>query len=255
MELVSIITPVYNSSKYLHDTISCVLSQTYENWELLMVDDISTDDSVAIMAEYARKDPRIHYEVLKEKGGASIARNTALAKAKGRYIAFLDADDLWKSDKLEKQIAFMKSHDYAFTFHPYSYIDQEGKLTGTKRLAPDKITYWTMLRGCEIGCLSVMYDVEKVGLIQIPRIDKRNDDAMWITALKKCREGYALQEDLAYYRVGAASLSSGSKTKLLKYHYRLYRDVAKFDPLRSLFFTGCNVLTYIYVKKKREVHL
>lgn len=253
MELVSIITPVYNSQAYLHDTIQCVLQQTYENWELLMVDDISSDQSVEIMAQYAKQDSRIHYEVLSEKGGASIARNTALKKAKGRYIAFLDADDLWAPDKLEKQVKFMQEYDYAFSFHPYYYIDKEGKEIGKKRLAPNKITYWTMLRGCEIGCLSVMYDVSKVGLIQIPRIDKRNDDAMWITALKKCKEGYALQEELAYYRVGGASLSSGSKTKLLKYHYRLYRDVAKFDPIRSLFFTGCNILTYFYVKKKREV--
>ena len=255
MELVSIITPVYNSQAYLHDTIQCVLNQTYENWELLMVDDISSDRSVEIMAEYAAKDPRISYEVLSSKGGASIARNTALAKAKGRYIAFLDADDLWKPDKLAKQVKFMQEHDYAFTFHPYRYIDTQGKETGMKRLAPNKITYWTMLRGCEIGCLSVMYDVEKVGLVQIPRIDKRNDDAMWITALKTCKEGYALQEELAYYRVGGASLSSGSKMKLLKYHYRLYRDVAKFGVIRSLFFTGCNILTYFYVKKKREVQV
>ena len=140
MELVSIITPVYNSQAYLHDTIQCVLNQTYGNWELLMVDDISSDRSVEIMAEYAAKDPRISYEVLSSKGGASFARNTALAKAKGRYIAFLDADDLWKPDKLAKQVQFMQEHDYAFTFHPYRYIDTQGKETGMKRLAPNKIT-------------------------------------------------------------------------------------------------------------------
>ncbi len=252
-ELVSIITPVYNGELYIEDTIKSVLAQTYPNWEMIIVDDISQDHTVAILKRYAQADRRIRYYILEEKGGASLARNKAIREAKGEYIAFLDADDLWKKDKLEKQLRFMKERELDFSYHHYSLIDEKGDLCYIRRLAPEKLTYQRALLGCSIGCLSVMYRTKNIGLVQIQRLDRRNDDALWLTILKRCHSGYLLDEDLAYYRIGNVSLSSGSKIKLLKYHYRLYREIVQYDIFRSLFYTGTNILIYWMNKRKREV--
>lgn len=254
-DLISIITPVYNGEAYIEATIQSVLAQTYTNWEMLIVDDLSTDHTAQIIQKYVEQDSRIRFFVLTSKGGASMARNKAISEAKGSYIAFLDADDLWKSEKLEKQLCYMKAHDIDFCYHNYSLIDEAGKPCNIQRIAPAKITYRRTLLGCSIGCLSVMYAVKNIGLVQTKRIDKRNDDALWITILKRCRFGYLLDEDLAYYRVGSSSLSSGSKVKLLKYHFRLYRDIAEFDIFRSLFYTGTNIAVYFINKRNREIDL
>lgn len=252
-DLISIITPVYNGEAYIEETLRCVLAQTYTNWEMLIVDDISDDQTVAILRKYANQDPRIRFFVSDVKGGASMARNKALKEAKGSYIAFLDADDLWKRDKLEKQYRFMKKNKLDFCYHNYSLIDEAGKPCHIQRIAPAQLTYRRALLGCSIGCLSVMYAVKNIGLVQTKRLDKRNDDALWLTILKRCRIGYLLNEDLAYYRVRSKSLSSGSKIKLLKYHYRLYRDIVEYDPIRSLFFTGTNIAVYFMNKRNREI--
>lgn len=254
-DLISIITPVYNGEAYIEATIQSVLAQTYTNWELLIVDDISTDRTAAIIQKYIQLDQRIRFFILDAKGGASMARNKAIREAKGAYIAFLDADDLWKPNKLEKQLRYMKEKNIDFCYHNYSLIDEAGKPCYIRRIAPEKITHQRALLGCSIGCLSVMYAVKNIGLVQTKRIDKRNDDALWLTILKRCHCGYLLNEDLAYYRVGSSSLSSGSKVKLLKYHYRLYRDIAEYDVFRSLFYTGTNIAVYFMNKRSREVKL
>lgn len=254
-ELISIITPVYNAERFIEETIKSVLSQTYERWEMIIVDDISTDSTVKILEKYTKIDHRIKFFVLSEKGGASLARNKAIREAKGEYIAFLDADDLWKPEKLEKQLMFMKEQNIDFCYHNYSLIDEVGEPMHLMRIAPKKLTCKRALLGCSIGCLSVMYHANAVGLIQINRIDKRNDDALWFKILGVCKEGYLLDQDLAYYRVGNSSLSSGSKFKLLKYHYRLYRTSAEFNVAKSLFYTFTNIIIYLSNKKKREVRL
>jgi len=253
-DLVSIVTPVYNGEAYIEETIKSVLAQTYPHWEMLIVDDRSNDHTQDIVQKYAAVDQRIRFFVLPKKGGASLARNKAIAEAKGEYIAFLDADDLWKSEKLEKQLQFMKANDLDFSYHHYSLIDEHGELCHIRRIAPEKITYRRALLGCSIGCLSVMYRTKRIGTVQIKRIDRRNDDALWLTILKRCECGYLLDQDLAYYRVGNASLSSGSKVKLLKYHYRLYRDITEFGICKSAFYTCTNVFVYFMNKKKRELH-
>ena len=253
LPLVSIVTPCYNSEKYISETIESVLNQIYENWEMIIVDDISTDKSIDIIKDYCNKDERIKYYILEEKGGASIARNKAIKESQGKYIAFLDADDIWKPDKLEKQVQFMEDNNYDFTYHNYELIDENSKKLNKLRKAPDSITYKRALIGCSIGCLSAMYNCESVGKVQIKRLDKRNDDALWFKILKECKKGYLLNDNLALYRVGNNSISSGSKTKLLKYHYQLYRN-NDFSCLSSLFFTFTNIIIYFW-NKKSEVHL
>ena len=254
-DLISIVTPTYNGENFIAETIKSVQAQTYEHWEMLIVDDLSTDNTVEIVKAFAAQDARIKFFILPEKGGASLARNKAIREAKGDYIAFLDADDLWKPEKLEKQLAFMKEAQVAFCYHHYSLIDEAGQALHIRRIAPEKLSFHRALLGCSIGCLSVMYHAKAVGLIQIERLDKRNDDALWLKILEKCQWGRLLDEDLAYYRIVERSLSSGSKVKLLKYHYRLYRNIMNYHAIKSLYYTICNVFVYFYNKKRREIRL
>lgn len=252
-DLISIIIPLYNGERFIEQTIKSVLAQTYENWEVIVVDDLSTDSSIEIIKKYVQKDKRIRFYILSEKGGASIARNKAILEAKGDYIAFLDSDDVWKPNKLEEQLAFMKAKDIDFSYHNYSLIDENGESLYIRRIAPVRLSYKRALLGCSIGCLSVMYNAKRVGVIQIERIDKRNDDALWFKILGICQNGYLLDKDLAYYRIVNTSLSSGSKLKLLKYHYRLYRTSVKFGCIKSLLYTIANIFIYFNNKRKRVV--
>ena len=250
--LVSIVTPCYNASKYIGKTIESVLNQTYTNFEMIIVDDISTDDSYMIIKKYVDKDARIKYIKLEEKGGASISRNQALKEAKGKYVAFLDSDDLWYKEKLEKQVKFMEKNHIDFSYTDYEYIDENDNELNIKRVCPKKVTYCDMLLGDSVGCLTVMYNAEKTGIIQIPRIDKRNDYAIWCQVLKVLNVGYKLDDCLAYYRKNTDSISSGSKCKLLKYHYELHRKVNGFNPVSSGLLTMANTIKYIYIKKTKE---
>lgn len=252
--LVSIITPSYNSEKYIADTIDSVLAQDYKNFEMIIVDDISTDNTCKIVEDYAKKDKRIKLLTLSQKGGASQARNMALKEAKGKYIAFLDSDDLWKKDKLVKQVDFMERHNYYFTYTDYEYMDYKGNLINKKRVCPKNVSYFKMLLGDSIGCLTVMYNAEKVGKLSIPKLNKRNDYALWCLALKKVKHGYKLDEILSVYRLNdnTYSLSSGKKRSLLKYHYEMHRKINYFNPLVSLFLTFTNGINYIINKKIRD---
>lgn len=250
--LVSIITPVYNSEKTIASTIESVLNQTFKNFEMIIVDDVSNDNTIEIIKEYQKKDSRIKLIVLNKNSGASVARNMALKEAKGRYIAFLDGDDLWKVDKLEKQLKFMKDKHCAFSYTDYEYMDENSNLLGIIRKCPKKVSYLKMLLGDSIGCLTVMYDTTKVGNIQIPNIKKRNDYALWCKILKEIRIGYKFNEVLAIYRKSDKSLSSGKKISLLKYHYEMHRKVNNFNPILSLFFTFTNGVNFIINTKIRE---
>ena len=244
--LVSIVTPCYNAEKYLEETIQSVIKQSYENWELIIVDDISTDRSIEIINSYVKNDSRIRCYSLEKKGGASIARNKAIMESKGKYIAFLDSDDVWKKDKLQKQVKFMEDNHIYFSYHNYELINEKSKTLNKLRIAPKSITYNRALLGCSIGCLSVMYNCEVIGKVQIKRLDKRNDDALWFKILKKAKKGYLLNENLAFYRIGNNSISSGNKAKLLKYHYLLYRHAQEYTILCSLFFTCTNIIIYFW---------
>lgn len=250
--LVSIITPSYNAERYIEDTINSVLKQSYSNFEMLIVDDNSTDNTRKIVEKYSKQDKRIKLFILSEKGGASEARNKALKEAKGKYIAFLDSDDLWKPEKLEKQINFMEENNIYFSYTDYEYMDSNGNLLGKKRVSPKKVSYFKMLLGDTIGCLTVVYNASKVGKINIPRLAKRNDYAIWCLALKKVKVGYKYNEILSIYRKSPNSISSGKKVKLLKYHYQMHKEVNLFPSLICCFFTMINIITYICNIKIRD---
>lgn len=253
--LVSIITPVYNGEDNIGHTIESVVNQTLKDFELIIVDDLSTDNTKNIVKEYAKNDSRIKFYTLEKKGGASAARNLAIEKAKGRYIAFLDGDDMWQEDKLEKHINFMKENDIAFSYTDYAYIDEDNKQLNIVRKCPRKMSYFRMLLGDSVGCLTVIYDSKKVGKISIPEIEKRNDYALWCRILKKVKRGYKYDDVLSFYRKTTGSLSSGSKFGLLKYHYEMHRKINGFNPVVSLFFTGTNGVNYVINKKIREKKL
>lgn len=249
-DLVSIIMPSYNTGKYIGKSIESVLNQTYQNWELIIVDDCSTDNTDKIVT--AINDTRIKYIKNTCNSGAAISRNRALREAKGRWIAFLDSDDLWMPKKLEKQIRFMKIHEYAFSYTNYEEIDIDGIVTGVKVSGPKKITRTGMFNYCWPGCLTVVYDVTKVGLIQIKNIKKNNDYAMWLAVCKKSN-CYLLDETLAQYRKGRiGSVSTQSIKTMIGWHYKLFREAEDMGKIESLFNTGRNLLFGFY-KKKRYV--
>lgn len=250
--LVSIISPTYNDEDTIENTINSVLNQSYKNWEMIIVDDCSRDNTGYIVKQKAKEDERIKYIKLDKNSGASVARNVALKNAKGKYIAFLDCDDLWLEDKLKKQVNFMEENNCYFSYTDYEFIDKNGNLLNKKRISPKKISYFSMLLGDSIGCLTVMYNSEKVGLIQIPLLKKRNDYALWCKVLKKVKYGYKYNEVLAVYRKSDNSISSGSKFKLLKYHYELHRKCNNFNPLIAGLLTFTNTINYLINKTFRE---
>ena len=199
-ELVSIIMPSYNTANYIAASIQSVLDQTYQNWELLLVDDCSTDDTDAVVAPFL-SDARIRYLKNDRNSGAAISRNRALREAKGRWIAFLDSDDLWYPTKLEAQLRFMQEHGYHFSYTNYEEINEAGAQTGVLVSGPKRITRTGIYNFCWPGCLTVMYDAEAIGLIQIADIRKNNDYAMWLKVCQKA-DCYLLDTCLAQYRRG-----------------------------------------------------
>ena len=231
-ELISIITPTYNCAKFIGKTIESVLSQTYKNWEMIIVDDASKDNTEEIVSNY--KDDRIRYIRLTENSGAAIARTRAMQEAKGKYMAFLDSDDLWKSNKLESQIKFMMDNNYNFICSSYEQIDEQGNKNGKIIKCKKKVDYNGVLLSCPVGNSTVMYNVEKLGKFEVPNIRKRNDDALWLRMLKKEQYIYGQDEVLMEYRIRQNSISS-NKLDLVKYHWYLYREIEHLSVFRSAF--------------------
>ena len=253
-DLVSIIMPSYNCAAYIEESIRCVQAQTYQNWELIIVDDCSTDDTINRISNLKDKDKRIFLYQNESNSGAAVSRNLALQKARGRWIAFLDSDDLWEPQKLEKQIAFMEKYNYAFSYTCYQEIDKQSQPTGVKVSGPKHITKWGMFKFCWVGCLTVMYDAKKIGLIQIANIKKHNDYAIWLKAIRKA-DCYLLDECLAKYRRGReGSVSTQGYITLIKWHYRLFHEAEGMNPVASLFLTGVNILFGLYKKMKYVRH-
>lgn len=232
--LVSIITPTYNCGKFIEYTIKSVLMQTYQNWEMLIVDDCSTDQTKEIVEKYVKKDKRIIYFRLDVNSGPAIARNTAMKKANGEYMAFLDSDDLWLPDKLSKQISWMKENNYDVSCTTYEQIDETGNKLGKTVKAIEKTDYNRLLLDCPVGNSSVLYNVSALGKFEVPNIRKRNDDALWLRILKKEKYIYGMQETLMQYRVRSNSVSS-NKLSLIKFHWQLYRDIEHLSILNSIF--------------------
>lgn len=242
--LVSIIMPLYNSEKYVSDSIKSVLNQTYPYWELIIVDDCSTDSSVEVVNSF--NDGRIKLLHNDKNSGAALSRNYALREAKGKWIAFLDSDDVWLLTKLEEQLQFMDDNNYVFTYSDYR-ICNDDKWENVIRTAPNRITFKKMLHYCYFSTITVIYNAEKVGLIQIGDIKKNNDYAMWLKALKKA-DAYRYPHVLAYYIKHKGSISSGNKFKLIKWHYRLFKNECDYNGFCSFFLTLGN-LWYGFWKK------
>lgn len=246
---VSIIMPSFNTAVYISETIDSVINQTYKNWELIIVDDCSTDNTDDVVKQYLG-DERIRYIKNEINSGAAVSRNRALREAKGRWIAFLDSDDLWEPEKLEKQIRFMTENGCSFSYTDYAEIDADGNETGVTVSGPKRITRRGMFRYCWPGCLTVMYDANKIGLVQIENIKKNNDYAMWLQICKKS-DCMLLDECLAKYRRGrTGSISTFGYHELIKWHYRLFRIAEKENVFCSLINTAGNLVFGLYKKKK-----
>lgn len=249
-DLISIVVPVYKAERFLKDTIKTVEQQTYKNWELIFVDDCSPDSSIEIINNAINKDSRIKLIQLEKNSGAAIARNAGIEYAEGEYIAFLDADDLWEKEKLEKQIKFMKEKKCEFSFTGYEFANEDGKGNGKKVKVPNEITYKEALKNTTISTITVMFNVKILGkeLIKMPDIRKGQDTATWWKVLKKIDRAYGINEILSYYRRTENTLSS-NKLKALKRTWNLYRKVEKL----SIFYSIYNFIFYIINALKRRV--
>ena len=249
-KLVSIIMPSYNSAEFIRESIASVLAQTYNNWELIIVDDCSMDDTDKIVAEFA--DERIHYYKNERNSGAAVSRNNALKIANGKWVAFLDSDDLWIPEKLEKQISFMEQNGYHFSYTEYAQIKEDGQMLGVICTGPKKISNIKMHTYNYIGCLTVMYDREFIGEIQIADVKKRNDYAIWLKVIKKAN-CYLLPEILALYRIresGSITSRNSGVSKLIKHHYILFKESEGENAVMSMFYTMLNLFFGVYKKVK-----
>ncbi len=245
--LVSIITPCFNSEKFIAETIRSVQNQTHENWEMIIVDDCSTDQTVTIIRQFAATENRIRFFQLEKNSGAGIAREMALLSAKGDYISFLDADDLWKPLKLEKQLQFLKENKLPFTFSFYDCIDEVGNSLNKRVEAPLNLSYVQLFFCNYVGNLTGIYEVNYFGKIAISSSRKRQDWIVWLTILKKIRKAKPVPESLALYRIRNNSLSA-SKVDLLKHNFSVYRNFHGFNYLASLFIMIGFLFTQLVIK-------
>ena len=247
--LVSIIMPSYNTAPFIAKSIQSVLAQSYKEWELIIVDDNSTDNTDEVVSSFLY-DKRIKYIKNANNCGAAISRNRALRVAQGKWIAFLDSDDLWLPDKLSMQVKFMEMNGYHFSYTNYAEININDNRNGIKVTGPKKITKNGFYNYCWIGCLTVMYNAEAMGLIQIADIKKNNDYAMWLKVCKKA-DCYLLDEELALYRRGrTGSVSTESIKTMISWHYRLFRYAECQNPILSVINTIRNMMFGIYKKRK-----
>lgn len=232
--LVSIITPSFNCVDFIGETIESVINQTYKNWELIIIDDCSTDESIELIKSYIQKDKRIKLIQFSTNKGASFARSEGIKKAEGDFIAFLDSDDLWLKEKLEKQLRFMLENNYSFTFTAYQHMQENSEILKKIISAPKSVKYSDVLRSCPIGNSSVIYHTKKTGKYFVPNIRKRNDDALWLKMLKNIPKAHGLDEVLMLYRIRKDSLSR-NKFELIKYHWHLYRNIENLSVIRSTY--------------------
>ena len=233
-EKVSIIVPMYNAEKFIGKAIETVLSQTYENWEMLIMNDVSADNSLAVVNEFAKKDDRIKVVNTEKNMGVVKGRNHLIDLARGKYIAFLDADDYWHSEKLEKQIQFMKEKNASISCTEYTRVRENGEKIN-EVVIKSEISYTDMLKNNYLGCLTVMYDVEKVGKRYFKELEKNEDYVLWLEIVKDVKIIYGLKENLAYYRVLDNSRSS-NKVKTAKVRWEIYRKVEKLSLLKSIYY-------------------
>ena len=244
--LVSIIMPSWNTGRFIAESIQSVINQTYQKWELLIVDDCSTDNTDEIVASF--QDERIRYFHNDHNSGAALTRNYALREAQGEWIAFLDSDDLWLPEKLEKQLNFMNRNGYVFSYHEYVKIDEESRPLNVYVSGPDTVTKRKMYHYGYPGCLTFMYSAKALGLIQIKDIKKNNDYAILLQLCKKAN-CYLLKENLAQYRIRKKSISHDKLSKKLKSHFDLFHYCDEKPALVALWYACWNM--YFGLMKKR----
>ena len=245
--LVSIITPSWVCGKFIGETIKSVQAQTYQNWELLVQDDCSTDNTREVVAAFAQNDSRIKYECNSVNSGAAITRNNALRGASGRWVAFLDSDDLWLPEKLERQLEFMVQNGYAFSYHEYTEMSEDGTPLGVYVSGKKKVSKFDMFACCWPGCLTVMYERDKIGLVQINDVRKNNDTALWLKVVRKA-PCYLLKDNLARYRRRANSITPKPLWQRIWAHYPLFRKAEEMNLISATFWTLMNVFGH-FVKK------
>jgi glycosyltransferase involved in cell wall biosynthesis len=243
-ELVSIIMPAFNCGDYIGITIDSVINQTYKNWEIIVVDDCSTDTTKQVVNDYMLKDPRVKYYKLNQNSGAAVARNKAIDLAEGKFMAFLDSDDVWFPAKLTKQINFMKQYGYNFTCTSYTKIDEKGNYLNRTIEAQNKRDYYGVLKTCP-GNSTVIYNAEKLGKFKIPNIKKRNDYVMWLQVIKKEKYLYGLEEPLSSHRIRTDSISS-NKSSLVGYHWKVYREIEKLSFMKSSYLIAYWVFATVF---------
>ena len=233
LDLVSVITPCYNGSKYISETILSVISQTYSNWEMIIIDDGSTDDSANIINSYIATDPRI-FLIQQDNKGSAAARNTGIKHAKGRYIALLDADDLWEPDFLKEQISFMQEKNTVCVYSSYKCINEKSEEILNPVICKPIITLKDMMVTCHIGCLTGLYDTKKYGKIYLREELKsvRDDYAYWLDIIQLENVAYGNSKLLAKYRVLPNS-TTGNKIKLIKKQYSFYRNYLHLNLFKS----------------------
>lgn len=235
---VSVITPAYNASKYIGDTVASVRAQSFVDWEMIIVDDCSIDDTYQLVAALASEDARIKVIKHQSRRGVAAARNTALDLAVGEYMAFLDCDDLWLPDKLQKQIEFMVTNGYVLTYTMYQKFASETGKRGKIIKVPNKMTANDILGNTAIGCLTVMVNRKRVGVFHMPLIKHTEDNCTWQEILSRGYVAYGLKENLALYRVGNVSLSS-NKMKAARLQWDTYREYYKFSVFKSSYYFLC----------------
>ena len=233
-EKISIITASYNAERFIKNTIESVLKQTYQNWEMIIIDDCSSDNTESIVNRYVELDKRIKFYKLEKNSGAAIARNLGINKANGEFIAFLDSDDLWDENKLEKQIEFMKERKIGFSFTGYRLMKENGELLNKEIMVPEKVDYNSLLKNTIIGCLTVMIDKRIIGEFKMPELRAGQDTATWLSILRKGNIAYGYNEILASYRLVNGSISS-NKMKALKRTWNIYRNVENLSLYKSIY--------------------
>lgn len=254
--LVSIITPSYNTARFIADTICSVKAQTYPHWEMIIVDDCSSDNTDEVVEPFLKRDERIKYVKNERNSGAAVSRNKALRMAQGKWIAFLDSDDLWMPDKLERQLAFMVENGYAFSYHEYEEMDENGNELGVYVSGIRRVSQFGMYACCWPGCLTVIYEASKIGLVQIEDVKKNNDTAMWLKVVKKA-PCYILKENLARYRRRAVSITPKPLYRRILAHYPLFRVAEDMNPVMASFWVIMNVFgnafkKIFYVRKNKR---
>lgn len=231
---VSIVTAVYNSEFFIESTIESVRHQTFTNWELILIDDCSTDNSVKLIKEMMAEDSRIKLLKNENNSGAAITRNRGIQIASGRYLSFLDSDDIWMPNFLERSLKFLKSNNTSFVFSSYERVDENLTPLYSDFIVPKKVSYNDILKSCSILCSSTVIDIEKLGKFYMPILDKRQDWGLFLKILKKTDFAYGIQEPLVIYRIRKDSISR-KKLQLISYQWKVYREIEKLNLIHSLY--------------------